>query len=226
MQVSLGPARELRISLQEGILQGDLVAPARAQALVLFVNGRGQGRHGLDDRRVASRLHLRGIAAVLLDLLTPAEQKDPAHTGKHGADTSLLTHRVTEVVAWIQGQTGLKELPIGLCGVAAGSPPALIAAARLGRQVQAIVSVGGRPQQAGPAVLASIKAPTMLLAGSRDSEQVSLNDAAYQHLRCERSLAVIPGGGPRLEETGVLEHAGEMAADWFEAHLLHADALA
>jgi putative phosphoribosyl transferase len=226
MQVSLRPAQELRIPMHEGTLQGELAAPDRALGLVLFVNGRGRGRHGLEDRRVASRLHPRGMAALLLDLLTPAEQQEPAHAGKHPADTSLLTHRVTQVVAWIQGEPRLKDLPLGLCGVAAGSTPALIAAARLGRQVQAIVSVGGQPQQAGPAVLASIKAPTLLLAGSMDSGQVSLNDAAYQHLRCERSLAVVPGGGPRLEEPGLLEHAGEMAADWFEAHLLHAEALA
>ncbi len=226
MQLPLRPMRELRIPVPEGTLQGELVAPARAQALVLFVNGRGKGRHCLDDRTVASRLHDRGISALLLDLLTADEQQSPAATGKHPVDTSLLTRRVMEVVGWVQAEASLAPLPLGLCGVAAGSAPALIVAARLGGQVQAVVSVGGRPDQAGPAVLTAVKAPTLLLAGSRDSQQVALNDAAYQHLRGERSLAVIPGGGPLLEEPGVLEHAGEMAADWFDAHLLHAEALA
>jgi len=226
MPVSLRPLRELRIQVPEGNLQGDLVAPPGVQAVVLFVNGGGRGRHCLDDRCVASRLHERGIGAVLLDLLTTAEQQEPVHAGKHGADASLITRRVMDIAAWIQADPQLKSLPLGLCGVASGSAPALIAAARLGGQVQALVSVGGRPDQAGPAVLAAIKAPTLLLAGSRDAERVALNDAAYQHLQCERSLAVIPGGGPLLDEPGVLDHAGEMATDWFVTHLLHAEAVA
>jgi putative phosphoribosyl transferase len=226
MQVSLRPLRELRIPVPEGTLQGDLLAPPGALALVLFVNGRGRGRHALDDRCVAARLSSRGIAALLVDLLTPAEQNDPVHAGKQPADPSLLTRRITEVVGWIQAETSLQALPLGLCGVAAGSAPALIAAAKLGGQVEAMVSVGGRPDQAGPAALAAIKAPTLLLAGSRDPERVALNDAAYQHLRGERSLSIIPGGGPLLEEPGVLDHAGEMAADWFVAHLVHVNAVA
>ena len=55
--------------------------------------------------------------------------------------------------------------------------------------------------------------------GSRGSGSLAHSDEAYQQLRGERSLAVVPGGGPLLEEHGVLEHAGAMAADWFESHL-------
>lgn len=219
--------REIRISLDEGVLQGDLARPEPCEALVLFVNGRGRGRHCLDDRLLAGQLHRRGVATLVMDLLTPDEQQDPRHSGKHGpVDVPLLTERTLLVSEWLGRHGELNELPLGLCGVAAGGAVALIAAARLGKAVQAVVSVGGRPEEAGPAALSAVKAPTLLLVGSQAAERLQQHDAAYQHLRGERSLAVVPGGGPLLEERGVLEHAGEMAADWFTAHLISTEALA
>ena len=220
MQTATQTVREVRITTAEGTLFGDLIAPARAAALVFFVNGRGRGRHCVDDRTLAGPLHAGRVATLMLDLLTTDEQQARPHSGQRGVDIPLLTRRVMEVAEWVRLQPELSPLPLGLCGVAAGSAPALIAAARLGAQVQALVSVGGSPDQAGPTVLSTIRAPTLLLAGSRDAERVALNEAAYRQLRGERSLAVIPGGGPLLEEPGVLEHAGAMAADWFVSHLL------
>ncbi|MBL0418838.1 dienelactone hydrolase family protein [Ramlibacter sp. AW1] len=215
--------REVRIPIESGVLQGDLFLPSGFGAVVAFVNGRGQGRHCLDDRTVARQLHRAGMASLAIDLLTPEEQQAQARSGKHGVDTPLLTQRVLDVVNWIGQEPRLKASALGLCGVSAGGVVCMIAAARLGRLVQALVSVGGRPDLAGPAVLSTVKAPTLLLVGSRDSVNLARHDAAYQHLRGERSLAVVPGGGPLLEEPGVLQHAGEMAADWFEFHLAAAE---
>lgn len=219
MESSAIPTREVRIPVEAGVLQGDLFLPSGFNALVLFVNGRGLGRHSVDDRTVARQLHRAGIASLAMDLLTAHEQQAQVRSGKHGVDTPLLTQRVLDVFEWIGQEPGLKRAALGLCGVAAGSVVCMIAAARLGKLVQAMVSIGGRPDQAGPAVISTVKAPTLLLVGSRDAVNLAGNDAAYQHLRGERSLAVVPGGGPLLEESGVLEHAGEMAADWFEFHL-------
>ncbi len=220
MQTETHPVREVRIPMAEGTLFGDLIGPARSSALVFFVNGRGRGRHCVEDRTLAGQLHAARVTTLLLDLLTVDEQHQHPQGGPHGLDVALLTRRVMDIAEWVRQQPELAALPLGLCGVASGSAPALIAAARLSAQVQALVCVGGSPDQAGPTVLASIKAPTLLLAGSRDTERVAVNEAAYRQLRGERSLAVIPGGGSLLEEPGVLEHAGQMAADWFVSHLL------
>lgn len=213
------PAREARILLPEGLVLGDLSCPPRAPAVVVFANGRGCGRHGLEDRALARALAERGIGSLLLDLLTPSEQQERPHPGLHGADLPRLTQRLLEAVAWAQSQPDLQSAGLGLCGLAGGGPAALIAAGRLGAQVQAVVAIGGRADLAGPSALASIRAPTLLLAGSRDPESVAHNDAAYQHLRGERSLAVVPGGGALLDDPRALGHAAEMAADWFAAHV-------
>ncbi|MES2482087.1 MAG: acyl-CoA thioester hydrolase/BAAT C-terminal domain-containing protein, partial [Pseudomonadota bacterium] len=183
MQTATHPVREVRIPLAEGTLFGDLIEPAGSSALVLFVNGRGHGRHCVEDRRLASPVHGSRVSTLLLDLLTVDEQQQHPQGGQHGMDVALLTRRVMDIAEWLRQQPELASLPLGLCGVSAGTAPALIAAARLGAQVQALVCVAGSPDQAGPTVLASIKAPTLLLAGSRDAERVAVNEAAYRQLR-------------------------------------------
>jgi putative phosphoribosyl transferase len=213
------PLREVRIQTEAGTMHGDLAVPPDFGGVVLFVDGRGRGRHSVDDRLIVSALQKAGIATLLVDLLTDQEQQAQRPSGKHGVDVALLTERTLAVVNWMAEDAQLRGALVGLCGVSAGSPAALIAAARLGKLVHAVVSVGGRPDQAGATALVAIKAPTLMLVGSRDANTSALNEAAYQHLRGERSLAVIPGGGALLEEPGVLAHAALMAADWFKAHL-------
>lgn len=221
--------REIRIPQAGSLLLGDLILPAQAGAslpVVLFINGRGCGRHGIPDRGLARSVREHGIATLLVDLLTPEEQQEKPHPGLHGVDLPLLTQRVLEVTAWLARDLQLRNASLGLCGLCGGAAAALIAAGRLGTQVRSLVCLGGRADQAGPTALASVRAPTLLMAGSLDAEALAHNDAAYQHLRCERSEAVVPGAGPGLDEPGVLAHAAEMAADWYEAHFVPLEEMA
>jgi len=117
----------------------------------------------------------------------------------------------------------LRQLPLGYVGSGLGSAAALIAAARLGRQVSAIALLGGRPDLAGPAVLAAVKASTLLVLGNKGSGGIDLNTQAYQHLQGERSLAAVGGAGHLFEEAGAVAQAAEMAASWFGAHMLEAE---
>lgn len=215
--------REIRIPQAGGLLLGELIVPSGAGDLppvVLFINGRGCGRHGTEDRGVARGVRAHGVATLLIDLLTPEEQQEKPHPGLHGVDLPLLTQRVMEVTQWLAHERQLQDASLGLCGLCGGAAAALIAAGRLGARIRSVVCIGGRADQAGPTALASVRAPTLLMAGSRDPEALAHNDAAYQHLRCERSEAVVPGAGPGLDEPGVLAHAAEMAADWYDAHFV------
>jgi len=221
--------REIRIPQAGSLLLGDLTLPAGAgdsPPVVLFINGRGCGRHGIADRGVARAVRGRGVATLLVDLLTPEEQQEKPHPGLHGVDLPRLTHRVLEVADWIAHDPPLRDASLGLCGLCFGAASSLIAAGRLGPRVRSVVCIGGRADQAGPAALASVRAPTLLMAGSLDPEALAHNDAAYQHLRCELSEAVVPGAGAALDEPGVLTHAAEMAADWYVAHFLALEEMA
>src|SRR5262249_17389912 len=103
-------------------------------------------------------------------------------------------------------------------GSSTGAAAALMAAARLGEQIGAVVSRGGRPDLAGDA-LPLVKAPTLLIVGGHDETGIELNQDAYARLRCEKVLRVIPGATHLFEEPGALEQVADLAADWLKRRL-------
>ncbi len=211
--------REVRIPCGDAWLYGDLVLPERAPGLVLFAHGSGSGRHSARNRQVAQKLQHAGIATLLFDLLTVQEEQIDVHTREHRFDIALLTRRMQQATDWVAAQPDLQQAPIGYFGASTGSAAALIAAARLGKRIAAVVSRGGRPDLAGPVALAAVTAPTLLIVGGDDEEVIALNEQAYAHLHCEKRLAIVPGATHLFEERGTLEQVAELAADWFGAWL-------
>jgi dienelactone hydrolase len=222
--MSTTPAlQEVRIPVGPQWLHGDLGLPAPAHGLVLFAHGSGSGRHSARNRQVARRLQQDGIATLLFDLLTPEEERVDLRTGQHRFDIALLTRRLEAAAEWTRTQPGLRELPLGFFGASTGSGAALIAAAQLGRRIAAVVSRGGRPDLAGPAVLAAVRAPTLLIVGGADEEVIVLNQQAQRHLQCTSDLQVVPGATHLFEEPGTLERVAELASGWFERYLVPAE---
>ena len=211
--------REVHIPVGDKWLYGDLVLPPVFQGLVLFAHGSGSGRHSARNRQVAQHLQHAGIATLLLDLLTAQEEQTDLHTREHRFDISLLTRRMQDAMAWAVAQPELQHAAIGYFGASTGSAAALIAAAQLGDQIAAVVSRGGRPDLAGSVALTAVTAPTLLIVGGADHEVIELNEQAYAHLRCEKSLAIVPGATHLFEEAGALEQVAQLASSWFTAHL-------
>jgi putative phosphoribosyl transferase len=220
MPMPLAAEREVRIPCGGATLCGDLALPARFDGLVLFAHGSGSGRHSARNREVARHLQQHGVATLLFDLLTAREEEVDLHTRQHRFDIPLLTRRMEDAAAWAGRQPELEHAAIGFFGASTGSAAALIAAARLGPRVAAVVSRGGRPDLAGAAVLESVSAPTLLIVGGADHGVVELNEQAFERLQCEKRLAVVPGATHLFEERGALEQVGELAADWFGRYLV------
>ncbi|HSV46958.1 MAG TPA: alpha/beta family hydrolase [Ramlibacter sp.] len=212
-------AREVRLRSGDAWLCGDLVLPVGFHGLVLFAHGSGSGRHSARNRRVAQRLHDEHIGTLLFDLLTAEEEQVDLHTRQHRFDIPLLTQRMQDATAWAQAQPQLRQVAIGYFGASTGSAAALIAAARLGERISAVVSRGGRPDLAGPAALAAVTAPTLLVVGGADTGVIELNEQAYRYLGCSKQLAIVPGATHLFEEHGALEQVAGMAAAWFSGHL-------
>ena len=214
-------AREVRIPSGDAWLYGDLVLPTAFAGIVLFAHGSGSGRHSARNRQVALRLQQAGIGTLLFDLLTAREEQVDLHTRQHRFDIPLLTRRMQDATAWVETQPELLHAPIGYFGASTGSAAALIAAARLGERIAAVVSRGGRPDLAGPAALAAVKAPTLLIVGGADHGVIELNQEAFKRMQCEKEFAVVRGATHLFEERGTLEQVQELAASWFTAHMAH-----
>jgi putative phosphoribosyl transferase len=212
-------AREVRIPCGDAWLYGDLTLPAGALGVVLFVHGSGSGRHSARNRLVAQKLQQSGIATLLFDLLTAQEEQVDLSTREHRFDIALLTRRIQDATSWAAAQPDLQPLPIGYFGASTGSAAAIIAAARLGERIAAVVSRGGRVDLAGPVALAAVTAPTLLIVGSADVDVLDLNQQALEHLSSDKRLAVIDGATHLFEERGALEQVAELAASWFGTYL-------
>jgi dienelactone hydrolase len=123
------------------------------------------------------------------------------------------------VLEWLVRQPGDYVSRIGLFGSSTGAAAALIAAAEHPDKVQAVVSRGGRPDLAGPA-LPKVQAPTLLIVGGNDTPVIHLNDQALSQMGPgEHKLVIVPGASHLFEEPGTLERAAQLATDWFQRHL-------
>lgn len=211
-------SREVRIPSADAWLCGDLAVPVDASGIVLFAHGSGSGRHSSRNRRVARHLQQAGVATLLFDLLTADEERRDLHTREHRFDIPLLTRRMQDATAWIRAQDGFGRAPVGYFGASTGSAAALIAAARLGDRVAAVVSRGGRPDLAGSAALGAVKAPTLLIVGGADHGVIELNRDAFARMTCEKDLLVVPGATHLFEESGALDAVSDAAAQWFARH--------
>jgi len=196
-------------------LAGTLTLPRGAAAVVAFAHGSGSSRFSPRNRMVAGALQERGLATLLFDLLTPDEGADRARV----FDIPLLADRLLLATRWLAEDDATWALRLGYFGASTGAAAALVAASRAESEIGAVVSRGGRPDLAGSA-LAQVRAPTLLIVGSRDPVVVELNRAALAELRCEKELAIVPGASHLFEEPGTLEEVIDLAAGWFADHLL------
>ncbi|MCL6650079.1 MAG: dienelactone hydrolase family protein [Chloroflexi bacterium] len=208
----------VRIPLDGAGVFGDLSVPRGAKGLVLFAHGSGSSRFSPRNRFVARRLQERGLATLLLDLLTAQEEQEDTGTGRYRFDVTLLADRLLRAVAWTANHDDLRGLRVGLFGASTGAAAALRAAAADPEGVAAVVSRGGRPDLARE-VLPLVRAPTLLIVGGADEPVLQLNREAFRLLTCEKRLEVVPGAGHLFEEPGALDRVADLAADWFARYL-------
>jgi putative phosphoribosyl transferase len=211
-------SRPVRIEVTGASLNGDVTVPEGAQGLVVFVHGSGSSRFSQRNRAVADCLLHAQLGTLLLDLLTEPEERTDAVTAEFRFDIPLLADRTTGVVDWMGVSPLLRSLPLGLFGASTGAAAALIAAADRSQLVRAVVSRGGRPDLAGPA-LDRVVAPTLLIVGGRDDAVLDVNREAYDRLRSVRDLEIVEGATHLFEEPGALDKVGRLAAAWFLEHL-------
>lgn len=207
--VAAGPVR----------LPGHLTLPAHCPGVVVFAHGSGSSRHSPRNRFVAAELNDRGIGTLLVDLLTPAEERE------RGAvfDIDLLTARLVGITRWMGEREETADLRMGYFGASTGAAAALRAAAEPSTRIAAVVSRGGRPDLAGPD-LTAVRAPTLLIVGGNDGPVLELNRDAQAQMTCRTRLEVVPGAGHLFEEPGTLAAVAGLAGDWFADYLLTAAA--
>lgn len=205
-----------------GQLEGDLVMPPPARAVVLFAHGSGSSRRSPRNRAVAESLHNAGFGTLLLDMLTPDEASTDQRTHEFRFDIDLLAERLTPAIDALGSWRATRGMPVGLFGASTGAAAAMKAAARRPDRVTAVVSRGGRPDLGGDG-LAEVQAPTLLIVGGDDREVLNLNRQAADLLTSlpltDVKIEIVPHAGHLFEERGALEKVSELADRWFCKYL-------
>jgi pimeloyl-ACP methyl ester carboxylesterase len=209
------PTREVQIPPVG--LSGTLQIPEDAHSVIVFAHGSGSSRLSPRNMAVADELNAQGFATLLFDLLTPGEEADRANV----FDIPLLADRLIDAVRFLDRDPWAMKVPIGLFGASTGAAAALVAAARLGDRIGAVVSRGGRPDLAGE-VLGQVRTPTLLLVGGADYGVIELNQQAFAMLQGPKALQIIPGASHLFPEPGALDAVIDHAARWFARFLVRA----
>lgn len=200
------------------MLEGELEIPAGAHGVVVFAHGSGSSRHSPRNQFAARIIRDSGNGTLLFDLLTREEEAEDYVSARLRFDINLLANRLAEVTRWLVAQSAVRDLGIGYFGSSTGGAAALVAAAKVGKRIEAVVSRGGRPDLAG-AALPRVQAPTLLIVGGYDEVVIRLNEEAFAELHCEKELKIVPGATHLFEEPGALETVAHLAATWFRQHL-------
>ena len=208
--------RDVSIITTDATLSGEVWLPPRAPGIVLFAHGSGSSRLSPRNRYVADEIVRGGIGTLLFDLLTTAEERRDRLDASLRFDIGLLTERLVGATHWLERQDWARSLTRGYFGASTGAAAALAASVEC--PVNAIVSRGGRPDLAGPA-LPQVTAPTLLIVGSHDPVVIELNERALASLACEARLDIVPGATHLFEEPGALQQVAALATEWFQRWL-------
>lgn len=205
--------RNITIETGGVTLDGILTIPDNVCCVVVFAHGSGSSRLSPRNTSVAEQLQSAGIATLLMDLLTVKE--DEEYNNRFNIE--LLTERLRAAIQWARQETDIINLPVGLFGASTGAASAFFAAHQYGELICAVVSRGGRPDLALQ-ILDSVVSPSLLIVGGSDEEVLQLNKLAFDQMKCEKKLHIIPGATHLFEESGALEEVAHVAANWFTTH--------
>lgn len=210
--------KEVRIKAGKVTLNGSLVIPEGAQGMVIFAHGSGSSRFSPRNNYVAEVLQKQGLATLLMDLLTEEEEKIDMQTREFRFNIPMLAERLVGATEWLKKNPETKNLNLGYFGASTGAAAALIAAANLPHDIEAVVSRGGRPDLAMD-YLSEVKAHTLLIVGGDDGAVIGMNEGALRELLCEKKLDIVPGATHLFEEPGKLEEVAKLAEKWFQTYL-------
>lgn len=211
--------REVRIQVNDVILNGTLAMPQESKGIILFAHGSGSSRFSPRNRYVAEKLHTINLSTLLMDLLTNEEEQIDNLTGHLRFDVELLAERLGGATNWLIKNPLTKDLPIGYFGASTGSAAAIIAATKHPTSVDAIVSRGGRPDLAMN-YLHEVQAPTLLIVGGNDTIVIKMNQNAFNLLKVEKKIEIVPNATHLFPEPGTLEQVAQLAAAWFDHYLI------
>ena len=93
-------------------INGNLTIPEGAKGIVVFAHGSGSSRFSPRNRYVAELMNKKGIATLLIDLLTAEEEAVDEYTGQFRFDVGMLAESVGCSTKWLKTNPATKKLTV------------------------------------------------------------------------------------------------------------------
>ena len=203
-------------------LAGLLHLPVDAHGLVIITHGIEGSTESSHQTALAMAqvLFQDNIATLLIDLFTADEQQLDNGTDYFRHNTSVMEQRIAGTAQWLLENDETQHLSIGYFGAGATGSAVLIAAAERPDVVAAVVVAGGSLDQAQD-YQQRVLAPTLLIASSQNTQAVTQNQQALEHLGKEKHFEQIDAGASSLfiGKESVVKVA-QLASQWFNTHLV------
>lgn len=199
-------------------LDGILAHHPQVPALIVHVDRGGGTLRNSRGAFINDALKTADFATLHVGLLSHEEAR---RVPEIWHQVATLTARIDAVLDWVDHQPALKKLPLGLLARDASAAAMIRVAARGDKSLRALASRGGRPDFAGLEPLKALRTPLLLVTGELDDAGPGPNQQAYDHLNCEREIAIIKGASHAFEELGTLEDATQRIVVWFQRWLAH-----
>ena len=218
--------------LLEGVLSGSVGGPA----MVVFAYDRVAGQeHILSGLAKLARANQQaGFATLAVNLLTPEDEALDKTTGFFRENVEVLHQRIIGIANWLIDHSDFQGISMGYSGVGVSGAAIFAAAAARPDAIQAIVSVAPRIDLVS-SKLPQVAAPTLLIAGEKDSAALDMSRQALPQLTSDTTLDIIaqarkrgvphtletiPGVANIFESDQALQKAGQLATQWFTKYLL------
>ena len=200
------------------LIQAVLEIPPHAKAIIVFAHGKGSNKLSPRNRLVARILLQKGFAVLLPDLTILHEDDDSATAAHDQNQLRQSATRLTAIIDWLAANRKTHSLRVGLFGGRSGAAAVMMAAALKPEKVHAVISRGGRPDLADE-FLEDVKAPTLMIAGSRDAKCIEHHRKAAEKMRKRPMLELIPGASHLFCEPGKIEQVASISLLWFQWNL-------
>jgi putative phosphoribosyl transferase len=193
----------------------NFTSPARPLGLIIIAHCASAAQTKRLRRQMVEYLTRQRLACCTV----PLTGEDEHLAGRMIIDVETLSDRLEGVVKFMRQLDETTDLPTAVFGEHDCGAAALLAAARLGKSVQAAGAYCGRPDLVR-FELPQIEAPTLLVVPGRDPDLLAQNELGFQLLECPSQIAVIRNATRRLNEVGAAGACCRLIRRWCECHVV------